>query len=118
MGFPWGKPAVTELRYSTYSTCWVIQYLHNPQNSDMNCEIFNMYADVNACDCTPGYTDTARESALKVDSRRKIPCCTRESNLHWRRADPMLYQLSYISSLHVTHQETLIQSSQLPVSLD
>ena len=30
----------------------------------------------------------ARESALKVDFGRKIPCCTRESNL--------LYQLSYI----------------------
>ena len=40
--------------------------------------------------------DTVRESALKVDSGRKIPCRTGESNLRLRRAGPMLYQLSYI----------------------
>ena len=43
-----------------------------------------------------GHTDTVRECALKVDSRRKIPCRTGESNLHRRRAGPILYQLSYI----------------------
>ena len=43
-----------------------------------------------------GCTDTVRESALKVDSGRKIPCRTGESNQRWRRAGPMLYQLSYI----------------------
>ena len=37
-----------------------------------------------------------KESALKVDSRRKIPRRTGESNLRHRRADPTLYQLSYI----------------------
>ena len=37
-----------------------------------------------------------RESALKVDSGRKIPCRTRESNLRQRRAGLMLYQLTYI----------------------
>ena len=37
-----------------------------------------------------------RESALKVDSERKIPCRTGESNLRQRRDGPMLYQLSYI----------------------
>ena len=31
-----------------------------------------------------------RESALKVDSWRKIPCCARQSNLHQRRDGPML----------------------------
>ena len=31
-----------------------------------------------------------RESALKVDSRRKIPCRTGESNLRQRRDGPML----------------------------
>ena len=41
-------------------------------------------------------TDTVRESALKVDSGRKIPCRTEESNLPQQRAGPTLYQLSYI----------------------
>ena len=45
-------------------------------------------------------TDTVRESALKVDSGRKIPCSTGESNLHWQHASPMLYQLSYIPTQH------------------
>ena len=41
-------------------------------------------------------TDTVRESALKVDSGRKIPCRTEELNLPQRRAGSTLYQLSYI----------------------
>ena len=43
-----------------------------------------------------GYTDTVRESALKIYSGRKISCCTGESNLRRQRAGPMLYQLSYM----------------------
>ena len=43
-----------------------------------------------------GCMDTVRESALKVDSGRKMPCRTGESNLRQRRAGPMLYPLSYI----------------------
>ena len=30
-----GKPAVTDLRYPTYSVCWVFECFHNPPNSDM-----------------------------------------------------------------------------------
>ena len=45
-----------------------------------------------------------RESALKVDSGRKLPCCTRESNLRQWRASPMIYQLSYSPpSSHLLH---------------
>ena len=69
---------------------------HNPSNSDMYYGIFNVPTDVNACDCTRGCPDTVRESALKVDSGRKIPCRTEECNLRQRRAGPTLYQLSYI----------------------
>ena len=58
--------------------------------------IFNVRTDVNACDCTRGCTDTVRESALKVNSGRKILCCTWESNLRQRCAGPTLYRLSYI----------------------
>ena len=43
-----------------------------------------------------GCTDTVRESTLKVDSGRKIPCRSGDSNLPKRCAGPTLYQLSYI----------------------
>ena len=46
--------------------------------------------------CTQECTDTIRQSALKADSGKKIPCCTREPNLHQQHAGTMLYQLSYI----------------------
>ena len=62
----------------------------------MDYGIFNVHTDVDAGNCAEGCMDTARESALKVDSRRKIPCGTGESNLHWRCAGSMLYQLRYI----------------------
>ena len=67
---------------------------HNPPNSDMDHSIFNVHTDVNGCNCTLGCTDIMRESALKVDSRRKIPCRTRESYLPQQYASPMLYQLN------------------------
>ena len=73
-----------------------LSFFRNPPNSNMGYGIFNMLSDVNACDCNRGLTDTVRESALKVDSGRKIPRRTGESNLRRRRADPILYQLSYI----------------------
>ena len=41
-------------------------------------------------------TDAVRESALKVDSLRQIPCRSRESNLPQRRAGLMLRQLNYV----------------------
>ena len=45
-----------------------------------------------------GCMDTEREPSLKVDSMKKIPCHTGESNLHQRLDSPKLYQLSYIPS--------------------
>ena len=42
--------------------------------------IFSVCADVDSCDCTQDFTDTVRESALEVDSGRKIPCRTGDSN--------------------------------------
>ena len=67
----------------------------------MDYRIFNVRTDVNACDCTRECKDTGRGFALKVDSGRKIPSRTRESNLHQRRTGPMLYQLSYIPNLFI-----------------
>ena len=50
-----------------------------------------------------GSMNTMREHALKVDSGRKIPCLTEESNLRRRRAGSTLYQLSYIPIPHCTY---------------
>ena len=57
-----------------------------------------------------GCTDTVRESALKVDCGRKIPCRTGESNLRLQRAGPMLYRLSYIPTLRFGDQQKLMPS--------
>ena len=91
-------PGESQLRQSratqpTYGACWVFKCFHNPPNSDMDYRIFNVHMEANACGCT---RDTVRESALKVDSGRNIPCRTGESNLRQRRAGPMFYQMSYI----------------------
>ena len=69
----------------------------------------NVRTDVNACDYTRGCTDTVRESALKVDSGRKIPCRTGESNLRQRRDGPTLYQLSYIRTLLLYYKQRKIK---------
>ena len=51
--------------------------------------IFNMHTSVNACDCIQCCVNTLRESALKVQSGRNIPCCTAELNqLHQQHAGP------------------------------
>ena len=44
-----------------------------------------------------GYSDTVRQSALKVNSWRKISCRNKESNLPQRCVGLTLYQLSFIS---------------------
>ena len=56
-----------------------------------------------------------RESALKVDSGRKIPCRIGESNLRQRRDGPMLYQLSYIPTPQTTytHTRALTQTTRI-----
>ena len=92
---PRGKPAATKSRYLTYSACWMFQYFHSPPIFDMDYGIFNVRTDINACDCTRGCSDTVKESPMKVDSGRKLPCRTGESNLRWQRAGLMLYQPSY-----------------------
>ena len=61
----------------------------------MDYGIFNVRTYVNACVCTRGCPDTVRESALKDNSGRNIPCRTGESNLRLRRAGPTLYELGY-----------------------
>ena len=57
---------------------------------------------INACDCTGGCTDTERESALKVDSGKKIPCRTVQSNLCQWCDSLMLYSTELHPILMVT----------------
>ena len=62
-------------------------------------------------------THLRKESALKVDPERKIPCRTGESNLCQRRAGPTLYRMSYIptlpaSSLLAIRNYQMVPSSQ------
>ena len=85
---PQRKPAVTVALPN-------LRCMQGP-NTDMDYGILNERTNVNASDCTWGCTGTLRESALKVDSRGKIPCCTGESNPCQLCAGPMLYQLGYI----------------------
>ena len=66
----------------------VFKCFQTPPTSDMDYRINNVHTDVNASDCTRGCTDTVRESALKIDSGKKIPCRTGGSNLRQRRACP------------------------------
>ena len=92
----------------TVSAC-----LHNPSHSGMDYMILDVQLDVNACDCIQGSTDTARESALKVNSGRKIPCRPGESNLCQRRASPMLYHLIKSHPRDVEIQELTNLNSHL-----
>ena len=91
-----GKPAATESRYPTYDACWLFQCVHNPPKFDTDYRILNVRTYAYACNCTRGCTDTVREFSLKVDSRRKIPRRTGESNLPQQCDGPTLYQPSYI----------------------
>ena len=59
---------------------------------------FNVLKDVNLCGCTWGCAEIVRESALEIDSERKLPCHTGVSNLPQRHAGLMLCQLTYISA--------------------
>ena len=79
---------------NVHAGCFNVSTIH--QTLTWTNGIFNVCTDLYVCDCTWGCTDAIRESALKIDSGRKIPCLTGESNLRQQRDGPMLYQLSYI----------------------
>ena len=69
----------------------------------MHFGILDARTDVNACDSARGHTDIVRESALQVDSGRKISCRTGKLNLRRRRTGPMFYQLSYIPTFLIEY---------------
>ena len=55
----------------------------------MDYRIFNMRTDVMPAFAHGGVRIHVKESALKVDSEKKIPCRTGESNLRQRRGGLM-----------------------------
>ena len=78
-------PAVNSGSRFCFSFCFF--GFNSPLNSDMDYRVSNVCTDVDVRDCTWGCMDTIKESALKVDYGRKIPCCTGESNLRrWSNA--------------------------------
>ena len=100
MGFhPWeiqvAFPGESQLRLiratqpRVHAGCFSVSIIHRTLT-------WTMRTDVNTRDCARECTYTVKESALKVDSGRKIPCRTGESYQRRRRAGRMLYQLSYI----------------------
>ena len=60
--------------------------------------IFDMHTDVDVCNCTQGLYGHHSESALEVDSGRKIPCCIEDLSpceyCAWLFSRT-LYQLNY-----------------------
>ena len=58
---------------------------------------------------------TLEESALKDDSGRKIPYCTRESNLHQQHAGPTFYHLGYIPAPWALMGKTQVIQLQVKV---
>ena len=105
MGFlPWeirvASPGESQLQQSratqptVHARCFSVSIIHRTltwTRRSLTCAQTLMHAIAHW-----GVRTHVRESALKVDSGRKIPCCTGESNLRQRRDGPMLYQLSYV----------------------
>ena len=93
-------PRESQLRQSrdrqptVHSGCLSVSIIHRTPTwttGSLPCAQMLMHAIAHGCVRTH-----VRESALKVDSGRKIPCRTGDSNLPQRRAGPTLYQPSYI----------------------
>ena len=80
--------------------------VHNPLNSDTG-----SLSCAHTCHCTWECTGSIRESALKVDSLRKIPCHTGQSNLHRQRASPVQCSANWATSPTITLSPPLFSSS-------
>ena len=79
-----------------HARCYSVSIIHQTliwTTGSLMCTQMCMYVTAHG-----GCTDTAKESALKDDSGRKISCRTGQSNLHWQHASIILYHLSYIST--------------------
>ena len=84
----------SQLRHSratqrtVHTGCFIVSIIHRTltwTTGSLTCAQMLMHAIAHG-----GIRTYVRESALKVDSGRKIPCCTGESNLHQQRDNLML----------------------------
>ena len=66
----------SSITHSYLSVCAVFLCVQTMAHSCRCWGFFNMRKDGNACSCTQWLTNTGGESALKVDSRRNVPCHT------------------------------------------
>ena len=87
-------PGESQLRQSRatqpmqYAGCYSVSKIHQTltwTTGSLTCAQMLMHATAHK-----GLWTHVRESALKVDSGRKIPCCTAESNLHQQHDGQML----------------------------
>ena len=96
--FPWevrvAFPGESQLRQSratkptVHAGCFSVSIIHRTltwTTRSLTCAQLLMHAIAHG-----GVRKHVKESALKVNSGRKIPCRTGESNLRQRRHDPML----------------------------
>ena len=68
-----GGSYLRHLCYPTYSACWVFLCLHHGVRQTLTQTTGPlMCANVKACYCTWGCTDTVRESALKADGEKSF----------------------------------------------
>ena len=91
---------------TAHAGCFSVSIIHRTLTSttgSLTCTQMKIHAIAHG-----GCTVTVRESALKVDSGRKIPCRTGESNVRRRHAGPMLYQLSYIPAQYQFGRSTYV----------
>ena len=73
---------------TVHAGCFTVSIIHRTltwTTGSLTCAQMLMHAIAHGCVRT-----RVRESALKVDSGRKVPCRTGESKLRQRRAGPML----------------------------
>ena len=79
---------------TVHAGCFCVSIIHRTltwTSRSLTCAQMLMHATAHG-----GVRTHVRESALKVDSGRKISCRNGESNLRQRRAGSMFYQLNYI----------------------
>ena len=79
---------------SVHAECFSVSIIHRTltwATGSLTCAQMLMHAIAHG-----GVRTHVKESALKVDSGRKLSCHIKEMNLRQQRAGPTLYQLSYI----------------------
>ena len=69
----WGKAGCDRVAATQPRVHWVLQFFHNPPNSDTDYGIYDVRTGVNACPCTRGCTDTVRVCTESWLPEKKTP---------------------------------------------